>query len=195
MVMNGAKVVVAVVLVMCIANVTAQTTNACANVTSGFRNDYTECRNYFSCVQGFEFPQQCANGLHFNVATSRCDLEANARCVPCPATGRLIYRMAGSCRGYVRCNNGNAVRLECDLGLWFNPINQVCERRATVTCPHRHDCPINGDHYIRAEGDLTCLRYQFCSNGLMEGIYSCARDLFFNVALGRCVASARCPQV
>lgn len=193
MVLNGAKVVVTVVLLMCIAKVTAQT-NPCSNVMSGFKSDFTSCSHYFSCVQQFAFRQQCPDRLLFNQETLKCELAETVRCVPCPATGTHIYRMEDSCRGYVRCNNGNAVQLECELGLWFDEFNLVCDRRDLVTCTNNHDCPIDGNHYISAAGDLSCVRYHFCSNGQQKGIYSCARDLFFNATLGRCVASRRCPQ-
>lgn len=192
MVLNGAKLVVTVVFLMFIANISAE--NPCAYVMSGFKNDYTSCSHYFSCVQGFAFRQQCPFGLIFNENNLKCEPEETVKCVPCPPNDTLMYRMKGSCRGYVRCNFGNAVQMQCDLGLWFDEVNLVCDRRELVNCFDDHDCPINGNHYIPAVGDLTCVNYQFCSNGQPKGTYSCARDLFFNVTLGRCVASRRCPQ-
>lgn len=195
MVFNGVGIIVVLVALSCIAKVGAQTEpNPCLGIRNGFIDDYTSCASYFACVSGFTFPQRCPDPLWFDTRTNFCDFPSNVDCQHCPPTGSLMKRLDNSCRGYVRCNNGNAVKLNCELGLWFNPTNLVCDNRASVDCVNNHDCPANGDTYVGAVGDSTCLRYDFCSNGQLKGSYSCARDLFFNTALGRCVATPNCPQ-
>lgn len=186
-----AKVVVIVVLFICFTNVAADA-NPCFNTDSGFLNDYSGCRNYFTCFQRYTFAQKCELGRHFNETLHFCDLEAAVKCVPCPATGSLVYREAGSCTRHVYCINGVAIRVECEAGQVFNVINESCVPEADFKCDVVNHCPLTGLTKIPND---TCKTYDLCFNGENLGSVTCPNNKWFDQNTTFCVEVATCPEL
>lgn len=181
------KTVVAVILLMCITNALA---NPCEGVTRGFVNDFSGCRNYFSCVAGSAFPLQCPLGFYFQTSTQSCDLSENVDCSRCPATGILITRNANSCSAYTICIDGIPIDRECETGLWFDEDTGKCDLIENVICTGINNCPETG---VAVVPDLTdCTQYLLCSNGTITDTRTCTTGLKFNPNNLRCVPSDEC---
>ena len=191
MTLNGSKAVVAIVLFICITNV-ASDANPCFNTDRGFINDYSGCRNYFSCVDRFTFPVKCNLGQHFNETLQYCGLEAEVTCVPCPATGSLVYREAGSCTRHVYCIDGVAYRNDCDTGQVFNVNNESCVPEADFKCDLVNSCPDTG---IGKLPNDRCKTYDLCFNGENKGSVTCPNNMWFDQNTTMCVATSACPEL
>lgn len=189
MVLKSAKKIVAVVLLMCIA--TAQT-NPCFNKDSGFLNDYSGCRNYFTCFEGYTFPQKCKLGLHFNETMQICDLEAAVKCVPCPATGSLVYRELGSCTQHVFCINGVAIKNNCEAGEVFDTNYESCVPEAEFKCDFVNHCPDTG---IGKLPNDSCKTYDLCFNKENKGSITCPNNMWFDQNTTGCVIAEACPEL
>lgn len=188
MVLSGVKTGVAVILLMCVAKASA---NPCAGINSGFVNDFSGCRNYFSCVNTIAFPVQCPLGLYFDEENQICDLEANVECARCPPTGTVFTRSPNSCSAYTMCINGSPIDRECATGLWFDIPTNRCALIADVACEGINNCPATG---VAVVPDLTnCQRFITCSNGEVVDNLECGAELWFDSKTLNCVVATECP--
>ncbi|CAO1437515.1 unnamed protein product [Diamesa serratosioi] len=185
------KTIVTVILLLCTGNVLSQVVNPCAGMTSGFVNDFSGCRNYFSCVNSVAFPLECPLGLYFQSTTSKCDLIENVECSRCPATGTTATRNSNSCTAYTLCINGVAIDRECAAGLWFDIPTSRCDLIANVECEGINNCPETGTAIVP---DITdCTKFLVCADGEVLETRECADDLFFNPNTLKCVIADVCP--
>lgn len=184
------KTVVAVILLMCIAKTSAEI-NPCAGRNSGFVNDFSGCRNYFSCVSEIAFPAVCPMGFYFDEVNQKCELEANVVCSQCPPTGIEFIRSPTSCSNYTICVDGTALERECSAGLWFDTKTKKCDLIENVLCEGINNCPSTGVVVVPNVAD--CTQYFICSNGAVVDTRKCATGLFFNRTTLQCVAAAECP--
>lgn len=187
MVLNGGKTVVAVILLMCVANASA---NPCAGKESGFVNDFSGCRNYFSCVATIAFPLECPLGFYFNELEQNCDMPGNVVCSRCPPTGITLTRNSNSCSEYTLCISGTAIDRECATGLYFNTDTSQCVLMKDVVCGI-NNCPSTGVAVVPNLVD--CTKYLLCSEGTVVDELTCTSGFYFDRNTLQCVNAANCP--
>ncbi|CAO1361357.1 unnamed protein product [Diamesa tonsa] len=186
--MNCVKTIVAVVLLVCLGEVAANRGLPCAGIMNGFKNDYSDCERYFTCINEVEYPQRCPNGLFYDENSQTCDRPENVECLRCPATGYLIYRYTDSCSNYAFCENGVHTDFRCQMGSYFHEYVRSCFESQHVVCDI---CPYYGSVVVHDRSD--CRKYNLCSSGQIIGSNYCDNDQFFDRNTKTCVSSPTCP--
>ncbi|CAO1366356.1 unnamed protein product [Diamesa hyperborea] len=189
MALKGVKTIVVAVLLMCIAKVTANQGNPCAGILLGYKNDFTDCRSYFKCVDEMEYPEQCIlDGQYFDEERQKCVFAGDTVCRSCPETGYLIYRRSDSCSEFTMCENGVASNYRCPPGSYFHEYIRACFSSKKVVC---HICPSTGVVAVHDRSD--CRKYNICNNGEIVGQFDCSDDQFFDRNTRSCVEAKSCP--
>ena len=188
MTLNVAKTIVAVVLLVCLGEVAANRGLPCAGIMNGFKNDYSDCGRYFTCINEVEYPQQCSTGLYYDEFHQTCDRPENVECLRCPATGYLIYRHTDSCSSYTFCENGVYTDYRCPPGSYFHEFIRSCFESKQVVCDI---CPSTGVAVVHDR--LDCRKFSLCNNGAIVSSNYCANDQFFDRNTKACVFSETCP--
>lgn len=182
------KAIVFAVLLMCIVEITANHGNPCFGVMDGYKNDFTDCRSYFKCVDEMEYHEKCPIEHYFNEELQICEVAELVECPRCPETGYLIYRHTNSCSAFTMCDNGVALTSDCGPGSYFHEFIRACFESRKVVC---HICPSTGVAVIHNASN--CRKYNVCDNGEKVGSFDCSPGSFFDRNTRTCVVAESCP--
>lgn len=188
MALDVGKTIVIAVLLMCITKVSANQGKPCAGVMSGTKNDFTDCRTYFRCVDGMEYHEKCPIGRYYDEERNKCGPEEDVECLRCPASGYLIYRHTDSCSALTMCENGIAHDSNCKPGSYFHEHTRSCFDSRKVVC---HICPPTGVKIVHNTSD--CKKFNICNNGVVAGTFDCSSDSYFDRNIKSCVVAEFCP--
>lgn len=173
--------------------------------------DDNHCDKYIMCVGNSRFNLECADGFHFNIAISACDIPANAKCphMPTPPTvtterptppthpGHVeadcdldknfeVIASLRKCDRYIVCACGHENVQTCAPGLVFDIVNRRCAARATgAVCliDNPVKCPPTGVVEVAHPNDSR--HYYLCMNGLPI-LRACPAGSEFNGETNEC---------
>jgi hypothetical protein len=153
------------------------------------------CKKFILCVNGFEVPRSCPDGLHFSPKLRECMEPEEAGCEDndddddreeCPETGIKSISHPDNCEKYILCVNGMEIKQECPAGLHFSRTLRECTTPKKAECEvdeDREECPAEGIKNISHPDN--CEKYIICFNG-MEIERNCPAGLHFSRELREC---------
>lgn len=132
-------------LVLLAGSIEAQVVNVCYGAQDGlFIPDYTNCSNYYACVNQIGYLQTCPSGYAFDSKAQACNYATVVTCSTCPspASGLQFIAVPNVCDKYVICAGGSAFMQTCMDGLEYNNETTQCDFSRNVKCnPPPASCP------------------------------------------------------
>lgn len=186
-------------LILLAGSIEAQVVNVCYGAQDGlFIPDYTNCSNYYACVNQIGYLQTCPSGYAFDSKAQACNYASVVTCSTCPsnASGLQFIAVPNVCDKYVICAGGSAFMQTCMDGLEYNNETTQCDFSRNVKCnPPPASCPSStSDVLTFVPNGGECTRYTICYKGTGY-IQQCSSELVFNPSQNTCVlaSSYTCP--
>ncbi|VDK72338.1 unnamed protein product, partial [Onchocerca ochengi] len=150
--------------------------------------DYIRLRNLQSkCWNGEigQYEEECEDILAASKLGERhpSGKEENADPLKCAGRKDGIYEVAPCEQWYLSCHNGEAKKVFCDDGLYWNGDKNRCEPEANIFyCRLRFDCTgLHSGIYVDGCSNV----YWFCHSGTAS-LSKCPKNLYFNIKKLRC---------
>lgn len=174
------------------------------------------CYDYFQCMGGVPYQLACPRGMHFSPDRLECMNYNEANCSitestspsptppgpPGPSCDNVpnfrFVPSPESCENYYQCIDGNAFRLSCPRGLYFDEPGQTCSDPRDVVCnvtppptpptaPTPPPAPSCDDvpNFRFIPHPNSCQDYFQCING-NAFLVSCPRGRYFSEPIQSC---------
>lgn len=126
------------------------------------------CDKYLACARGHLAEFSCPPGAVFDVNSSRCSSDPQAKCSE--ENGAAVDGVCSNldealaipdphrCTSYVLCLGEFTIAKKCDHGLLFNSLIGICDTAQNVVCDVT--CPTEGDEvtYLPDSTGQNCAR-------------------------------------
>ncbi|KXJ71761.1 hypothetical protein RP20_CCG019785 [Aedes albopictus] len=157
------------------------------------------CDKYLACARGHLAEFSCPPGAVFDVNSSRCSSDPQAKCaeenwaVADGVCSNLDEALAipdpHRCTSYVLCLGEFTIAKKCDHGLLFNSLIGICDTAQNVVCDVT--CPTEGDEvtYLPDSTGQNCARYHICENGFPQPA-ECSTMQYFDLVTETCTNPA-----
>ena len=143
--------------------------------------DPTNCRVFYSCVEGVAEEHVCPVGLHFDEVTGGCDWEASLGRQGCKAS-----------------KNEKEVNVSAEP--FFTSLSPAIAEQADdesgFECPGNAGLDAFGvsDPHPKFEDPADCAKFYICMNGVSARAQGCEQGLVFNTATKECDAAENVPE-
>uniref|UniRef100_A0A182YIS6 Chitin-binding type-2 domain-containing protein n=1 Tax=Anopheles stephensi TaxID=30069 RepID=A0A182YIS6_ANOST len=173
-----------------------------------FIPDTSNCQNYFICIGGEGFPQQCPTGTRFNPALNVCDRESEVECPGAPAlpqtaqashgalctdnSGMTFEPLPNNCNSYIMCLNSLAYEMSCPPGKSFDRTAKLCMNTGEAECLFDFKALCDGTGYgintVAYPND--CSKYLLC---IFDEAYEiqCSPHERYDIRTNRCVDASQ----
>ncbi|KAM8704988.1 hypothetical protein ACLKA7_009447 [Drosophila subpalustris] len=140
---------------------------------------------YLKCENGSLVEVNCTSGSYFNSTLKTCLVDEDGVCSAIPETcieGEIQEAPEDPC-GYLKCENGSLVEVNCTSGSYFNSTLKICLIDEDGVCSAISDNYIEGE--IKEDPENPC-GYLNCVNGGLVKV-NCSSGSYFDSTLNICV--------
>ncbi|XP_065082706.1 mucin-2-like [Ochlerotatus camptorhynchus] len=153
------------------------------------------CEKFLACRAGKMEELNCPTGMLFDVESSRCIGERQAKCLTenwsaadglCDSDGVYVHPDPHSCARYVICLGEKPLPGHCSPGLLFDSANRHCDVPINAVC--NISCPSEDDEqvYLPDSTGQDCARYSICKDGIPHPA-ECPSMMYFDRLTKTCV--------